>query len=182
MIKYHFALHVYDDSSFARFFTNIYCPDVVGGWVLIGDFVRPSFFFLSHSLSFRSASPKTFERQIYIKQIRRHADVQLDTPLLQRAAEKERKTCPFFFLLGFVNEGKEFPSSCLYVHVRYQIIVSRLRCAQVCSGPALDLSNANTIMPTFRGRCTQTNTQQTSSHTSTRLALPLTTLLEQTGH
>lgn len=135
--------------------------------------------------SFRSASPKTFERQIYIKQIRRHADVQLDTPLLQRETEKERKKERLvpFFLLGFVNEGKEFPSSCLYVHVRYQIIVSRLRCAaQVCSGPALDLSNANMIMPTSRGRCTQTNTQQTSSHTSTRLALPLTTLLEQTGH
>lgn len=148
----------------------------------IGDFVRVSFFFLSHSLSFRSASLKTFERQIYIKQIRRHADVQLDTPLYFRERLRMKERPVPFFLLGFVNEGKEFPASCLYVLVRYQIIVSRFRCAQVCSAPASDLSNANMIMPTFRGRCTQTNTRQTSSHTYTRLALPLTTLLEQTGH
>lgn len=103
----------------------------------VGDFVRVSFFSLSHSLSFRSASLKTFERQIYIKQIRRHADVQLDTPhyFRERLRNKEWPVC-FFFLLGFVNEGKEFPASCLYVHVRYQIIVSGFRCAQVCSGPA----------------------------------------------
>lgn len=127
MIKYHFALHVYDDSSFARFFTNIYCPDVVGGWVLIGDFVRPSFFFLSHSLSFRSASPKTFERQIYIKQIRRHADVQLDTPLLQRAAEKERKTCPFFFCSDLWMRERNF-------HLRVCTCTSAIRLSSQGSG------------------------------------------------
>lgn len=87
-------------------------------------------------LSFRSASLKTFERQIYIKQIRRHADVQLDTPRYFRETEKERKACPFLLLLGFVSEGKEFPASCLYVHVSYQIIVSGFRCAQVCSSSA----------------------------------------------
>lgn len=97
----------------------------------VGDFVRVSFFSLSHSLSFRSASLKTFERQIYIKQIRRHADVQLDTPryFRERLRNKERPVC--FFSARVCERGKGISS---FMSVRARPLSDyRLR-VQVCSG------------------------------------------------
>lgn len=58
--EFHFAFHMYMMILHFRAMSSkiyiyiyieaIYCPDVVGGWVWIGDFVRVSFF-LSQSQS-----------------------------------------------------------------------------------------------------------------------------------
>lgn len=98
----------------------------------IGDFVRVSFFFLSHILSFRSASLKTFERQIYIKQIRRHTDVQLDTPRYFRERLRKKERPVSFFLSARVCERGKGISSFVSVRAR-PLSDYRLR-VQVCSG------------------------------------------------
>lgn len=100
---------------------------------------------------------KTVERQIYIKQTRRHTDVQSDTPQCLVEA------CPPFFW-RVCERGKGISS---FVSVLARPLSDRrLRCAQVCSALRGTLRNANTTVPTFKGRLTHMHarTRQACTH------------------
>ncbi len=138
----------------------------------VGDFVRVSFFSLSHSLSFRSASLKTFERQIYIKQIRRHADVQLDTPRYFRERLR-KKGLSVFLCSGLWTRERNFQ-----LHVC--TCTSAIRLSSQGSGVLRYAASLHRTWAMATQSCPpieadahkHTHTHSRQAHTHTRLALP----------